>query len=313
MADGSLVSAERIARSILSLRGAKVLLDADLAELYGVDTKTLVRAVRRNAERFPADFMFQLTLEEYHILRSQSGTSSSWGGRRYRPFAFTEKGVAMLSSVLRSPRAVRVNIEIMRAFVRLRRMLESNAELAHKLAALEQRYDAQFKVVFQAIRELMRSEHEPKRIGFGTARPIAEGADPLLFEARRGYATRAVNFRELVVGAYRERCSVCRLHHVELLDAAHILPDRDERGRPEVPNGLALCKIHHAAFDASILGISADYRIAIRRDVLEEVDGPMLLHGLQEMNKKSILVPASSRLKPNKEYLGERFERFRAA
>ena len=152
------------------------------------------------------------------------------------------------------------------------------------------------------------------------ARPIAEGADPLLFEARRGYATRAVkvrlhqhHFRELVVGAYRERCSVCRLHHVELLDAAHILPDRDERGRPEVPNGLALCKIHHAAFDASILGISADYRIAIRRDVLEEVDGPMLLHGLQEMDGGSIHVPIASRLKPNRDYLAERFERFKAA
>jgi len=152
------------------------------------------------------------------------------------------------------------------------------------------------------------------------ARPVPEAADPLLFEARRGYQTRAVKvrlhqhrFRELVVGAYRERCSVCRLHHVELLDAAHILPDRDERGRPEVPNGLALCKIHHAAFDAHILGISPTYVIAIRSDVLEEIDGPMLLHGLQEMNKKSILVPASSRLKPNKDYLAERFERFRAA
>lgn len=152
------------------------------------------------------------------------------------------------------------------------------------------------------------------------ARPIPERADPLLFEARRGYETRAVKvrlhqhrFRELVVGAYRERCSVCRLHHVELLDAAHILPDRDERGRPEVPNGLALCKIHHAAFDANILGISPTHVIAIRSDVLEEVDGPMLRHGLQEMNGKSIHVPTSSRLKPNKDYLAERFERFRAA
>lgn len=152
------------------------------------------------------------------------------------------------------------------------------------------------------------------------ARPIPEGADRLLFEARRGYETRAVKvrlhqhrFRELVVGAYRERCSVCRLHHVELLDAAHILPDRDERGRPEVPNGLALCKIRHAAFDTHILGISADYRIAIRRDVLEEIDGPMLRHGLQAMNGQSIIVPSATRLRPNPDYLAERFERFRAA
>ncbi len=107
MADRSLVSPERIASSVLCLRGVRVLLDADLAGLYGVGTKTLVQAARRNRERFPADFMFQLTLEEYQILRSQSGTSSSWGGRRYRPYAFSKQGVAMLSSVLRSPRAVR--------------------------------------------------------------------------------------------------------------------------------------------------------------------------------------------------------------
>ena len=120
-------------------------------------------------------------------------------------------------------------------------------------------------------------------------------------------------FRELVVGAYRQRCSVCRLHHVELLDAAHILPDRDERGRPEIPNGLALCKIHHAAFDTNILGVAPDYHMAIRRDVLEEIDGPMLQHGLKDMHGQRIHVPASPRLKPNRDYLAERFERFRAA
>jgi len=120
-------------------------------------------------------------------------------------------------------------------------------------------------------------------------------------------------FRELVVAAYRERCAVCGLRHPELLDGAHILPDRDERGRPEVPNGLSLCKIHHGAFDADILGVDPGYRIHIRRDVLEEHDGPMLLHGLQEMDRQAILLPAREVLRPRKEYLEERFERFRAA
>lgn len=152
------------------------------------------------------------------------------------------------------------------------------------------------------------------------ARPAPDDAEPTQFEARRGYETRAVKvrlhqhrFRELVVGAYRQRCSVCRLHHIELLDAAHILPDRDERGRPEVPNGLALCKIHHGAFDANILGVAADYTIAIRADVLGENDGPMLRHGLQEMDGHTIDVPRAERLRPNKDYLAERFERFSAA
>ena len=145
-----------------------------------------------------------------------------------------------------------------------------------------------------------------------TGRPAPEDADPAQFEARRGCETRAMKvrlhqhrFRELVVGAYRERCSVCRLHHVEPLDAAHILPDKDERGRPEIPNGLALCKIHHGAFDTHILGVAPDYGIAIRADVLEEIDGPMLRYGLQEMKGERIQVtgttsPAGSNMPDNK-------------
>jgi hypothetical protein len=165
----SLIPAERIERSILLIRNHKVLLDADLAALYGVDTKMLVRAVKRNANRFPEDFMVQLTKEEFDNLRCQLGTSSQWGGRRYSPYAFTEQGVAMLSSVLRSERAVQVNIEIMRAFVRLRQMLASHADLARKLDALEKKYDAQFKVVFEAIRQLMAPpEPQRGRIGFQT-------------------------------------------------------------------------------------------------------------------------------------------------
>jgi hypothetical protein len=167
MTSKSLVPVERIEKSILLIRKQKVMLDADLAELYGVETRVLVQAVKRNHERFPEDFMFQLSHEEFSILRSQSMTSSDWGGRRYPPYAFTEQGVAMLSSILRSQRAIQVNIEIMRAFIRLRQMLASHADLARKLNALEKKYDAQFKEVFEAIRQLM-APPEPKRrpIGF---------------------------------------------------------------------------------------------------------------------------------------------------
>jgi phage regulator Rha-like protein len=156
------------------IRGHKVILDADLAALYGVETKQLIRAVKRNLPRFPGDFMFQLNEEEFENLRYHSGTSSQWGGRRYPPYAFTEQGVAMLSSVLRSKRAIQVNIEIMRAFVRLRQMLASNKELAKRLDELEKKYDAQFKVVFDAIRQLMAPQ-EPapskRRIGFLVEEP----------------------------------------------------------------------------------------------------------------------------------------------
>ncbi len=138
--------------------------------------------------------------------------------------------------------------------------------------------------------------------------------------ARRQYGTATVKtrlhqrrFRELVVAAYSTRCAVCHLGHLELLDAAHIVPDRDERGRPEVPNGLSLCKIHHGAYDAEILGVDADYRVHIRHDVLEESDGPMLLHGLQELHHVPIGLPRVVANRPNRDYLAERFARFRAA
>jgi hypothetical protein len=167
---GTAIVAERIQQAILLLRGHKVMLDFDLAGLYGVETKVLNKAVKRNLSRFPDDFMFELSEEEFAGLRFQFGTSR-WGGRRYRPYAFTEQGVAMLSSVLRSERAVNVNIEIMRAFVRLRAMLSTHEDLARKLAALERKYDAQFKAVFDAIRELMTPPRPERRpIGFGTGR-----------------------------------------------------------------------------------------------------------------------------------------------
>ena len=142
------------------------MLDVVLAELYSVETKVLLQAVKRNIERFPGDFMFQPEKQELAILRSQIVTSS-WGGRRYPPYVFTEQGVAMLFSVLRSPQAILVNIEIMRAFVKLRRILASHENLARKLTALERKYDAQFKVVFDAIKALMRPPEKSKRpIGF---------------------------------------------------------------------------------------------------------------------------------------------------
>jgi hypothetical protein len=162
----ALIPVEIIEKKILLLRGEKVMLDADLAELYAVPTKRLNEQVRRNLRRFPSDFMFQLTAEEAGFLRSQIATSRR-GGRRYLPYAFTEQGVAMLSSVLNSERAIEVNILIMRAFVRLREMIASHKDLAKRLDDLEKKYDAQFKVVFDAIRELMRPPAKSKRkIGF---------------------------------------------------------------------------------------------------------------------------------------------------
>jgi hypothetical protein len=164
----SLIPSERIERTIYLIRGEKVMLDRDLAELYLVETKMLNRAVKRNLTRFPEDFMFQLSAEEAAGLRFQTGTSQKGrGGRRYLPYAFTEQGVAMLSSVLRSDRAVQVNIEIMRAFVRLRQMLASNADLSRRLDEIESKYDRQFKVVFDAIRNLMTpAPIGRKQIGF---------------------------------------------------------------------------------------------------------------------------------------------------
>ena len=163
-----LIPVEIIERKIYLIRGHKVMLDSDLAELYEVETKVLLQAVKRNVQRFPEDFMFQLNDQEFMNLRSQFVTSSSGhGGRRYLPYVFSEQGVAMLSSVLNSERAVQVNIAIMRTFVKLRQMLASNADLARKLASLERKYDSQFKMVFDAIRQLMTPPEKPKRkIGF---------------------------------------------------------------------------------------------------------------------------------------------------
>lgn len=160
--------AELIEQKIYMIRGHKVMLDADLAELYGVTTGNLNLAVRRNPKRFPQDFMFQLSGQETRSLLLQNASAKGRGGRRTPPYAFTEQGVSMLSSVLNSERAIEVNIGIMRAFVRLRAMLASHADLARRLEKLEGKYDEQFKEVFEAIREMMTPEPVPpaRRIGF---------------------------------------------------------------------------------------------------------------------------------------------------
>ena len=165
--DNTVISIEQIRNYILFLRRQKVILDYHLAQLYGVSTKALIQAVKRNSDRFPEDFMFQLKQEEFGILRSQIVTSNS-GGRRYLPYAFTEQGIAMLSSVLHSKQAIQVNIEIMREFVRIRKIIATDGKLAQKLFELERKYDNQFRVVFEVIHQLIAvSEPENKRpIGF---------------------------------------------------------------------------------------------------------------------------------------------------
>ena len=164
----SVIPMERIERAIILVRGEKVMLDSDLAEIYGVETKALNQAVKRNASRFPVDFVFQLTAKEAESLRSQIVTSNDGrGGRRYLPYAFTEHGALMLANVLNSECAAQTSVMVVRAFVKLRQMLASNTELARKLEALERKYDAQFKVVFDAIRQLMSPPAKPKReMGF---------------------------------------------------------------------------------------------------------------------------------------------------
>ncbi len=168
-----LIPIENISSKIYFIRNEKVLIDSDLSELYGVETKALKRAVRRHKDRFPKDFMFELSKEEFDNLRYQFGTSS-WGGRRYPPYAFTEQGVAMLSSVLNSERAIKVNIAIMRAFVKMREYLQSNEKLAAKLKELENetrekfsKQQEQIALIFDAIKELMKEDEKPKRkIGY---------------------------------------------------------------------------------------------------------------------------------------------------
>ncbi len=165
----ALVPLEVIEKKILFVNGQKVMLDSDLAALYGVTTKRLNEQVRRNLKRFPADFMYQVSAEEFESLRSQFATIKIARGqhRKYLPYVFTEQGIAMLSSVLNSDRAIEVNIQIMRAFVKLREMIATHKDLSRKLAELEKKYDGQFQIVFEAIRQIIEVEEKPrKKIGF---------------------------------------------------------------------------------------------------------------------------------------------------
>lgn len=162
-------SPQDLAKLVFVVRQEKVMLDTDLAALYGVEARALNQAVARNPERFPDDFMFQLTDDEWGALRSQTVISNGRGGRRYAPYVFTEQGVAMLSSVLRSQRAVEVNIAIMRTFVQLRRLMDSNRDLARRIDSLEARYDEQFSAVFEAIKQLITDDKQrrgKRPIGF---------------------------------------------------------------------------------------------------------------------------------------------------
>ena len=162
------VPVERITAKIYLIRGTKVMMDRDLAELYGVETKVLKQAVRRNIDRFPDDFMFELTREEFQKWRSQFVTSKSDRmGLRYKPMVFTEQGVAMLSSVLTSKRAIQVNIQIMRAFSKLREMMSTHKDLKKKIEAMEKKYDENFRIVFEAIKQLLETDAKPrKKISF---------------------------------------------------------------------------------------------------------------------------------------------------
>lgn len=165
-----IIPVERIENKILIIRGQKVILDADLAALYGVTTKRFNEQVKRNIHRFPADFMFQLDIKEFEILRSQFATSSEWGGRRYAPYAFSEHGAIMVASVLNSPKAIEVSVFVVRAFVKLREVLNTHKELANKLVALERKlvtHDVEIQSIMKAIRQLMASPKLKKReIGF---------------------------------------------------------------------------------------------------------------------------------------------------
>jgi len=168
-----IIPSEIIEKRIFLIREQKVMLDVHLAELYQVETKALKRAVKRNKERFPDDFCFELTAEEFQNLRYHFGTSS-WGGVRYLPYAFTEQGIAMLSGVLQSTRAVQVNIAIMRSFVKLRQVLAAHKDLVQKLEEMEKKYDKQFQIVFDAIRQILLPPEKPKRgIGFHVEEPAS--------------------------------------------------------------------------------------------------------------------------------------------
>ncbi|HKS06826.1 MAG TPA: HNH endonuclease [Gemmatimonadaceae bacterium] len=200
----------------------------------------------------------------------------------------------------------------------VRRAYETRAPMIYLIGVQPGLYDAVFPVFITG--------DSPSQLEFRVEKDVdlrligAAHVDVALRAPDREYATRAVKvrlhqrrFRDLIMRAYRTRCAICQLRHADLLDAAHILSDRHERGLPEIPNGLALCKIHHSAYDLDIIGIDPDYRVHVNGDVLKERDGPMLQHGLQQMHGADLITPKAESQKPNRDFLAERFERWRAA
>ncbi len=249
----------------------------------------------------------------------------------FRPAALRDSGVALtVQTSFKSPYADRSDAGDDRFVYKYRGKNPDHPDNVALRRAMETRRPILYLVavqpgVYQPIFPTYVVGDVPEQLSFlliaDTIGAVAAGAlDPADDWPLKAYVTREVKarlhqhrFRYLVLRAYRERCAMCRLRHPELLDAAHIRPDRDVSGLPEVPNGLALCRIHHGAFDVGIVGVDADYRVHVRGDVLEEIDGPMLRHGLQELDRARLAVPRSGRLQPNREYLAERFERFRKA
>lgn len=249
----------------------------------------------------------------------------------FRPAALRDPGAALtLVTSAKRPYDDRLDSESDRIWYSYRGTDPQQADNVAARRAMETRRPLLYLVgvepgLYSAVFPVYIMEDHPQRLEFGLAADLVFSADALeeptvRAEIRREYATRAVQhrlhqyrFRADVLNAYGNACAICRLRHTPLLDAAHILPDRDPRGRPEVPNGLGLCKIHHSAFDSTLLGIDGDYLVHVRGDVLKEEDGPMLRHGLQAVHGMRLHLPRRIGDRPNPGYLAERFESFRAA
>ncbi len=249
----------------------------------------------------------------------------------FRPAALRDSGIALtVQTSFKSPYADRADSGDDRFVYKYRGQDPNHPDNVALRRAMETRRPILYLVavqpgVYQPVFPTYVVGDVPERLTFmliadtiGTI--TADTLDPDEHAPLKAYVTREVKarlhqrrFRYLVLRAYRERCAMCRLRHPELLDAAHIRPDREVSGLPEVPNGLSLCRIHHGAFDVGIVGVDPDYLVHVREDVLEEIDGPMLRHGLQELDRARIAVPRSARLQPNRDYLAERFEAFRRA
>jgi putative restriction endonuclease len=293
------------------VRAAAIAQVRHLRDLYGgrIPRHTLMEGVTLGGQRIP-------------IWNYQKGI--------FKPATFGPTGAALsVQTSVESPYADVHDVEAGRIVYKYRGTDPAHPDnVALRTAMLEQRPLIYLVAVdpgfYEAVMPVYVAGDDPAALQFTLVADQlsapAFGSDPVKTAVRREYATRAVlqrlhqhQFRRLVLAAYREQCCICRLRHVELLDAAHILPDRHPKGEPLVTNGLGLCKIHHSAYDANIIGVDPDTRVHVREDVLHEKDGPMLRHGLQEVDGARLILPRKDDLRPNREFLAERFERFRAA